>query len=113
MQRWPGNALQICLLLNLFNMIFVVHVKPFNDSSINKKEMLNEYVILTCSTILLTFSDFVNNLEVQNFYCGWAFVLILGICILINLIYLLSYLFHIVRLNAIRFYNRNCNCFKK
>ena len=114
MQRWPGIVLQLCLLFNLLNMIFVVHVKPYSERSINRKEMINDYSILVCSTIMLTFTDFVKDLEVQNLLCGWTYIVFLMICILYNYKFLLSFSFRVIRLNTIRFNNHNCRwCIKK
>lgn len=51
--------IMITLFLNTFFMIYTVSISPYRLKSLNKREMINEFVVLQMTNILMIFTDFV------------------------------------------------------
>ena len=59
---------QVILLiwLSLIYIIFVGAVRPYSSSFMNKIELFNEFITLLILYLVMTFSDFVLNLNRRN-----------------------------------------------
>lgn len=87
-------------------MEFVGVVKPFNLRSINVKELINEFFILTLTTIMFLFTSFVNDEDFKYDIAGWGFCFILSICIILNFAFIFSNIFNMIKLYWIKYYRR-------
>ena len=74
------------VFLQIFSTMFIIayigREKPYRSPSTNTIEILNEFTVLVAAYPLLTFTDWVHNLEDRS-YMGWF---IIG-CICLNLIF--------------------------
>ena len=62
-----------------------VYLRPMNDNFNNNMELLNESSILLLTDLYLAFFDISHNLNAQT-YLSYAFMTIVGIVALINII---------------------------
>lgn len=75
---------------------------PYKLRQINRKEIVNEYMILTISVNLMLFTEFTNDDDFQYDIAGWAYVGTLGIILLFNLSFIFASLFTRFRLNMVK-----------
>ena len=76
------------LYSNLLITIYHGYNKPFLESKQNRIELMNEYFMATMSFLILTFTDWVNDIMVKYQY-GWVFIILISVDIFVNLIIIL------------------------
>lgn len=70
-------------------VVYIVYVKPFEQSLLNKLEIFNEICILLESNHLYLFTYFVSDPYLQ-YYAGWSIVAITLINIFVNMLIIIS-----------------------
>jgi hypothetical protein len=75
--------LLVCLYLALFFTIFVGNFKPYVSRHKNRTEWYNESTIFHATFLLILFTDFVPDAEVQN-DCGWVLIAVVLLNMLVN-----------------------------
>ena len=54
------------MVFSIVYLVFLIHVNPMIDPSLNKLEILNEATLLSCYYLCMTFSDFMDNIEIRE-----------------------------------------------
>jgi len=67
----PDFQILALLLLTLMNLLYLVSVKPFEDSTVQKNEVMNEHLVYSSVVLSLLLLIFQNDSEVQN-KIGWV-----------------------------------------
>lgn len=96
----------LTLYQNLAIMMYVGHELPFKSKFINMHELVNEIFIMTVTTNLILFSDFVLDPNTKYDYGGWSYVILICLCIAFNLLILLFKMAKSVRLVVIKYFRR-------
>ena len=89
---------------NIAIMMFVAHFRPFITRSYNFREIVNEVFVMAVTTNLVLFTDFVIDASTKYDYGGWAYVGIIGLCIVFNLFYLVGAIIRQMRLIIRKYY---------
>jgi hypothetical protein len=106
MTSLSGLQIQLLLYLNLSILIYQGLCKPYSPNYLNKKELVNEFLIICISTIFLVFSDFCDNAEFAYHVGGWIYIFFFCMIIIFNLGFILVELFVNVRMSFKRYYKR-------
>ena len=69
-------------------LVYLGRVAPFKDDYVNKQEMANEFSILLATYPLLTFTEWVPDMESQMLM-GWVLIAIICLNVIFNMILLL------------------------
>ncbi len=51
---------------SIIYLIFLIHVKPMKDPSLNTLEIINELTLLICYYLCMAFSDFMDNIDIRE-----------------------------------------------
>jgi len=78
-----GYHVQVFTALSVFMISYLILAKPFNSKLLNILEVFNEGVVLTSAYFLIFFSDYITDTDFK-FELGFAFIVILCLCILTN-----------------------------
>ena len=68
--RMVLTQIYINVSLTLLMLLFVIHVQPFEDVSLNKQEIFNESTVLISSYTILCYTEFVSDQETK-YKIGW------------------------------------------
>ena len=79
----PGIQLVCLNFLNLSSLIYLGQNQPWDNRFKNRMEMFNEWTVFQCSMLMMTFSPYVAEIEMQSFM-GWAMIGTIVINSLIN-----------------------------
>ena len=79
--------------INYVMLIYQGQNTPLNRRLINNIELFNEWAIMACSVLFICFTDFVDDLEMQQ-NMGWSFLAIILLTIIINLYYVFGVAFY-------------------
>ena len=101
LQAYSGIALQLCLQINLFMLIYIGESRPYLAAFQNAKELANEVFVLTCTQAMILFSDYCSDDEFQYFYGGRLYIGLVAACLLFNLFFVLRVPFRRLRLHAV------------
>ena len=91
---YRNTQINVALLLTLSMLIYMLHVRPFEDNSLNRQELFNEILVLLANYILYLNTEFVDDLG-TIYAIGWTTI---GI-ILFNLVVNLGFMFKAVSLS--------------
>jgi len=75
--------------MNLLIMMYTGLSKPYTPNYLNKKELINEFIILEVTTLYVLFSDFCFNFNTSYNIGGWSYIGLFSFLIIFNLGYLL------------------------
>ncbi len=65
-------------------LIYLISVKPFKESRLNRMEIFNEFTVLVCAWHFPIFSDFVADAEIR-YIAGWSIIMTTCLSLLINI----------------------------
>lgn len=85
-------------------MMYVAHISPFITRSFNFREVVNELFVMSVSTNLILFTDYVNDPSFKYDIGGWTYVSMIGLCIVFNLSYLLLDMLRQLKLLFIKYF---------
>eukprot|EP00347_Sterkiella_histriomuscorum_P014104 403362154 len=77
--------IQILTLQSVIIIMFIVWVKPFDNVKLNNMEMFNELCILLCCYHMITFTNYLNDVDIQ-YNLGWTMIFVSLLNILVNAI---------------------------
>ena len=70
----------------------------------NLKEIINEVFVLTSCNLLVLFTDFCPDIMTQYVIGGWAYMAVVGLCIIFNLVFVFAEPFRLLKLRIIKMY---------
>eukprot|EP00347_Sterkiella_histriomuscorum_P013543 403364308 len=94
------------LFLMMQSLLFVMYVmimKPFESSLLNKMEAFNEICILGVVYHFFLFSDYITDLDIQ-YDAGWSACFVLAIQMLVNISVMMISSFYELKLSIIKLY---------
>ena len=68
--------------------VYMILVKPYEDNVTNKLEIFNEICILLVSCFLITFTEYVSDINIRYSF-GWIIIAIASLNILVNTLVML------------------------
>ena len=87
-------------------MIYVGHNKPYLLRSVNLKEMVNEWFIITSVSVSVMFTDFCHSLHTKFYVAGYSYIGLVVLVVLFNLCFILMGPLRWLRLRFIRYSRR-------
>jgi hypothetical protein len=84
LSNYPSQQLQVLLLMNLFNQIYIGNYTPMISRSRNRFEFFNDICVYLVTCHFLFFSDFVDNQELQ-YLIGFSCIGFIALNIMINM----------------------------
>ena len=76
--------INVSIVLTVMMLCYVFHVRPFEESSMNRQEIVNEYIVLNASYVLFMYTEFVWDAETR-YLVGWGHTGILGSSLVFNM----------------------------
>lgn len=73
LHAYQSLQFQIYTLCSFFNLIYLLHVKPFEDPFINRLEIFNECMLMIGAYHILVFF-FYHRLIIRGSYSSWFFL---------------------------------------
>jgi hypothetical protein len=87
--RYPGILVNMYMLLNNANIIYLGWFKPFDTNSQNNIELINSWMLHLISYALLLLANLMPNPQ-NEINVGWAVIGCIGVIFLINLGFMMS-----------------------
>jgi hypothetical protein len=88
--------LQILIMISVFNLAYLLAVRPYLNPLFNFFEIMNETIVLACMYHLMIFTDFVQ-IQETLYYAGWSLILLIMIMFFANAILIFCALFHHIK----------------
>ena len=82
--NYPAFQLMLWNFLNLVQVSYLLHAKPFEEPGVNKIELFNEFVIFFLSYLFLCFSDWVSDPALKT-KVGAFFIYVIFFNVFVNL----------------------------
>jgi hypothetical protein len=92
-----GIQIILILYLNLVTSIYIVSTKSQPKRILNNIEILNEYFVYISTSIMILFTDFVPDFDLQ-FTFGWYFIAFAAKVVIYNLFFVLMKMINIIKL---------------
>lgn len=92
------------IVLNLAIISYIIKVQPFESPGLNRLEVFNEFIVLSCLYHLLMFSDGLNGSDHLLYNIGWSMDILLILQFCLNMIFFAYNFFVKIRLLARRFF---------
>ena len=73
--------------MTLLMLIYLLHVKPYNDPKLTIQEVFNEITVLLSFYVLFTFTEWVWKQEVR-YNLGWVQIGIIGLNLIVNITFM-------------------------
>lgn len=71
-------------LMSLFMIMYLISVRPFQESRINIMEIFNECTVLVCNLHLFVFASIDSSLTF-HYFAGWSMLFLTGLSLMINM----------------------------
>ena len=91
--------------LNLFCLVFLGLSLPFKTRFKNRLELFNEFTVVTCTLLMMTFTQYVPDVETQ-YMMGWSMIGVIVFNFLVNLTIIISVAIKLFYLVAKKYYKR-------
>lgn len=89
MQFVPGILVNVYMLLNNFNIIYVGWYQPYDTRAQNRIELANSFLLHIVAYHLLLLANLLPNPEVE-YKLGWSIIATIGLIFVLNMGYILS-----------------------
>jgi len=106
MMGYPALQLQFTLLQNIFISIYIGLNRPYKMRKLNWIENVNECLLMFITLVLIIFTDFVDDRDIQYDLGGWVYVLLMTSCIVFNLSFVTIEFVRNSYLTIIKYYKR-------
>lgn len=90
-----GIQIILILYLNLVTSIYIVSTKSQPKRILNNIEILNEYFVYISTSIMILFTDFVPDFDLQ-FTFGWYFIALTVLIFIYNFIFIVREMLYIL-----------------
>lgn len=91
------------MYIGQFIMVFVGVFRPFKLRSVNNQSLVNEFVVLTLTTIMVIFTEFCGVPETQ-YRVGWIYIGTVLVFIVISIVLILSPTFKSLYLCSVKYF---------
>lgn len=85
-------------------IIYLVHVQPFEQHSMNRMEIYNEATFLLCINMCFLFTDFVPDANMR-YSIGWGFLFLVGMNFLANLCSMVNFTVSMLKVKIPEWWN--------
>ena len=89
MASMPGILVNMYMLVNNFNIIYVGWYQPFDTRAQNRIELTNSFLLQIFAYNLLLLANLLPNPEAE-FKLGWSIITVIGLIFVINMGYMMS-----------------------
>jgi hypothetical protein len=89
MASMPGILVNMYMLVNNFNIIYVGWYKPFDTRAQNRIELANSYMLQVFAYNLLLLANLLPNPEAE-YKLGWSIIAVIGLIFAVNMGYMMS-----------------------